>query len=782
MQNSLRTTIAARINCLALLTLVLLLGNASFVRSENCIPQTLPVGITKRPPAWSIVVDPSGIEGVAYRAVKVTVTSKTAVLTNDHTLRVVLSTNGYNEYAYDEQVTDYIQLPAGTTSATKFIDFPQRRELYQLHIAFYEDGDLIEGCSTTFGVSRGNARPQDDESTNVLVIDYDAPDRDTHRTLVGTLSMPNMPLRGAHLLPDIRSLVGAVPSNAVSIAGYSWPQPNDQFDDAQLIQLFTAHDGVDIVPPSDLSDRWLSQSNADLIVISLDDLKKLAATDKPRFDALADCVMAGATLLVHGGGENWEGCGELSTLLKMNSRTQGESNSPVPNWNFPSKSTNRDQVTGLSNLNQGQTVSTSTITYAEDGTVIAPTVARPRSTNSDPTPFVFRRYGLGIVAMTHHNNPFPGDKEEWICFWNTISASQFFGARRMGLSHERENNEYWNFLIPGVGSAPVFSFMGMIAIFMLLIGPVNYQVLKRQRRLSLMLVTVPLGATIFTSGLFLFAFVSDGFGTRVRVRSFTALEPGTKTAAAYSRQTYYMAFVPSSGMQYPLETAVFPLHAQPYEQSVQGNFYRSQSEWGDDKLMLKRRYLAAREHRQFVTLRATSCSARLDVQKTGEKTLNVKNSLGAAVEYGVICDEQGKLYEIESLAQDGSALVSVGDPAAIHVRFAKWLHADVPTLPQDFDPRGYDNIFSVRRRYYYGGYNQSLLATQSMSVLERNLREADATVTTLANGGSPQQGSVRFYYLLTTTPVIADDGQSMAPLGVAGAQVVAATHLVRGSW
>ena len=103
-------------------------------------------------------------------------------------------------------------------------------------------------------------------------------------------------------------------------------------------------------------------------------------------------------------------------------------------------------------------------------------------------------------------------------------------------------------LIPGVGSAPVNSFLVLISLFVVAIGPVNYFLLQRQRKLYLLLITVPLGAGVVTSALFIYALVSDGLGVRARARSLTRIDQTSGRTVSWSRQSYYAGLAPSAGM------------------------------------------------------------------------------------------------------------------------------------------------------------------------------------------------------------------------------------------
>jgi len=758
-----------------LLTGTIAADNSIVVQLPNTMPRP---GQPPRP--WKIQVDPSGIDGEAYRGVKITVTERTNTpVTADHSLRVVIYGNGSESY-YDERVTAFIVVPEGKASATAIVDVPQRQQWMQIHVEFHEDGEPLDGCSTYFGLPRMGPRNWGDDSAGVLVIDSDAPTRDQYRALMGTITSAKSPVKGLRQLPDVRWLVAAIPANQVASNAQVLTYTSESYDDAQLLQTFSTHEGVDLLPPEELSSSWLSHSNADLTVISLADLRMLNSQSPERHEALLRWTMAGGSLVVCGCGDRWENLGEICRLVGIahDGKKPGESSS----WQLPPQHKFHPEVEGVFDANRPQTYEA----YEMSGAKPQPVPPMPLpNISSGSSPFALRRLGLGTVVAYRSNDPFPGTPQDWGGLWNSIGAQQFLWSRRHGLSHQRQNADFWNFVIPGVGEAPVFSFMTMIALFMLLIGPVNYYYLNRWRRLSLLLVTVPLGAGIFTLGLFLFAVLSDGFATRSRVRSFTVLEPGGGRAATISRQTYYTAFVPSDGMHYPPDTAVYPLHYAPYDES-DGRFYQTDSQWLDGKLQLQRRYLTAREHRQFVIVRSTASKARLDVTAAGN-TLRVKNLLGTKLEYGLLFDDAGRLHAVENLESDATTDAQAITAAAARTQWGNHLGPKTPRMPHDFDPTRLDTMFSRQRYYNYGyyggGQNSPWQPSQSNSALERGIRELDSLLMQpegkRAGSGS---GAERSFFVITTDSITAEDGQAMAPLGIRGSRVVESLHVVRGRW
>ena len=72
-----------------------------------------------------------------------------------------------------------------------------------------------------------------------------------------------------------------------------------------------------------------------------------------------------------------------------------------------------------------------------------------------------------------------GEKFPWKWLYNTIGALRWQWSCATGSTLYGTNENFWNFLIPGVGLVPVTSFQILITLFVIVIGPVNYYLLRR---------------------------------------------------------------------------------------------------------------------------------------------------------------------------------------------------------------------------------------------------------------------------------------------------------------
>jgi hypothetical protein len=114
--------------------------------------------------------------------------------------------------------------------------------------------------------------------------------------------------------------------------------------------------------------------------------------------------------------------------------------------------------------------------------------------------------------------------------------------------------------IPGIEGMPVRSYLTILVVFSLLIGPVNFLWLRRKHRQILLLLTAPLISAVFILLLSAYAILGEGIGITVRAESFTLLDQKTNRAATRAAVSMYAAgMAPRNGLRFSRGVAVFPL-------------------------------------------------------------------------------------------------------------------------------------------------------------------------------------------------------------------------------
>ena len=203
------------------------------------------------------------------------------------------------------------------------------------------------------------------------------------------------------------------------------------------------------------------------------------------------------------------------------------------------------------------------------------------------------------------------ETEEWPGWRMTAQGRALRSAlrwdRRHGMTPADANMEFADLLVPGVGLAPVTEFRVLITLFVLLIGPVNYFVLKRLKRLHLLVLTVPLAAALMTSTLFAYAVLSDGFGTSVRAHSVTRLDQRTGEAVCWARLSYYAGLAPGQGLAMPTDVAIYPVIPGWNDSSINASVSAEREIlWAPPDAKLTQGWLRSRTPTQYLTIRSRS--------------------------------------------------------------------------------------------------------------------------------------------------------------------------------
>jgi hypothetical protein len=301
------------------------------------------------------------------------------------------------------------------------------------------------------------------------------------------------------------------------------------------------------------------------------------------------------------------------------------------------------------------------------------------------------------------------------------------------------------------------------ALFAVAIGPLNYLVLGKVQRLSLLLFTVPAGALIVTIALFLYAIGTDGLGVRTRVRSYTLLDQRSGQMVSWSRQTYFASIAPSRGLKFPADTVVYPIVLKPTDT---GSNYKS-IDWEKDGQRLKSGFISSRSLQQFMVVRSAKSETRLEVseQKPGPR-LQVRNTLGTKVQFLVLRDSQGNYFAAENLPLDATAEPAPAKVKDAQIALTKLIDAEDPEYPQGYDPTMSGNALT---RMFRGAFPPTAFSpvNTNVSLLERNIDRIGASSGELLEPGT-------YLALVDVAPDV--------PMGVTNSKQKESLHLIRGRW
>jgi hypothetical protein len=752
---------------------------------------TLPLPGVKMKNSLRIQVDSRWVDANGYRPLKIAVTPMPpGPAPADRQIRVEIRPYDYSGGVGQRVCSKIIEIPQGATVVDTTIPIPQDSMWYSLGIDVYEGGYKLKDLSVNnIGLPRTNYWNWTEASPAVLVIDSDVPVGPQRDVLISKFKGSGQDTNPTHLLPDLRNLMRIFPENQFSGQMLTAAESKSSSDVTLLSQLSDIT-RAEMLAPEELPTAWLELSSFDLAFITLADLKELKQKHPKRFQALRDWLATGTTLCVYDVGKDFVRLAELEQLLALPAARLAPAKSPPTSDDEPTKELAQPAQPQPKPKaeHRGWTPAdpqeydvdlvgydpTSAYQYQNGSQAMMQansTEGAPAGSLSPPaeTPFVGRSAGLGYVIAIADENPFPGTRMDWIWLLNSVPADHWMWYKRHGMSLHRTNDDFWSFLVPGVGMAPVVSFVLLISLFAVFIGPVNYWVLSRARRLYLLLLTVPIGAAVVTIALFAYALLTDGLGGRARVRSFTDIDQRTGRVASWSRQSYYASIAPSRGMTFPDDAAVFRLLHQPTSRMTsQRNSGSSLLEWDEDGQHLRRGFLSSRTAAQFMVVRAGQTESHLQV--TPGKEPQVTNELGAAIQYVVLRDADGKYFAGESLAERAAAKL-VATPLKDCQGKLKGFAKDVaPALPPGYDPAGHENLVTWMMPDYrrFGSIDRSASGPAvATGVLEMNLAPLSYSQAELLAPGT--------YLAIVDSP-------PDVPLGIPAVRQKASLHVIRGRY
>ena len=638
-----------------------------------------------------VKLDTRWLDGGGYRPVRVTVTPTRPVVA-DRTLSFRFSFNYMmSRNREDVQVVEDVELPANSGPVEATIRIPQMIQWQSYEIEVVENGRVIKNL-TMRGTPSNNRNWDglDDWYPGVLVVGDALPDTgNLGRTVIAD---NNRFQRYGVSSNDEAAITTALPT-AVSCSLANLPQ------------------------------RWLDYSNVDLLFIGLRQLEELSQTNPGAFDAILGWTAAGGNLCVSGVGKDWDRVGELESLIGLpESKKRTVEGAPPTGWTEPSAGRFGKAVQGLGSETLGpfdpippDTGRRNWRPYVDQGgsdeDVSQP--APKRTPAPKQAHFAYRYHEMGMIVAIRPEEPFPGTAAEWAWMLNSIGANRFLWSKRHGVTVIGMNGDFLNFLIPGVGLAPVGAFRVLITLFVVAIGPLNYYLLRRRRRLHWLVVTIPVSAGAVTAALFAYAVVADGLGTRARVRSVTRIDQRNQRAVCWSRISYYAGLAPSRGLTFSDDIVVVPLERIAREERGP----RRDLIWRRDQWLVSG-WLSSRTPTQFVTVRSRASQFGVTVDDASAATgeLGIKNGLGSEIHQLLVRTKDGKYFGSSDVAPGAAAKAMPVDPVKALDQMRPLFGKAQLSLPHGVDSSNagiYGSRAYYRRIGYYSGRNNETPTTKT---------------------------------------------------------------------
>lgn len=162
-------------------------------------------------------------------------------------------------------------------------------------------------------------------------------------------------------------------------------------------------------------------------------------------------------------------------------------------------------------------------------------------------------------------------------------------------------------LIPGVSQPPVYTFMGLLTLFVILVGPVFYRRTMQTGRGYLIFVIAPVLAAATTLAMIGYGVIADGFGAQARVRQLTWVDGATGNAFTRTHSTLFTGIRPRDGLQFPgdAEILLYPDSDQKtwLQHIDQRSDIRGRAFVSENVIRLSSKLMPSRQQKQFVMRR-----------------------------------------------------------------------------------------------------------------------------------------------------------------------------------
>ena len=738
----------------AIFTLLLL---PALARASTSGSFYLPLGVPQQTYAGLIIkVDTDWAQGYGYRPVRLELLA-TQPSNEDRSLTVEVSLNDYSNRSVISSTV--LKLPSGSRNVVEWVAVPQLANDQMISLRTFAGGRQIEELSTErFSIGSGQYWPVDSGIPRALFV-ADSP-------------------------PDVSGFkfFGAPPYTPYGNVTFGKPQDVGSFAYLKAADLFD-----ESIYYSALDMMFMSRTEATNL------LKRYSKTDRV-WEAINDWVRAGGVLVLFGVNHDDADLADVERLLSFQA-TEQQATQPNRGWTSPTADVFEQKVLAAAEVARAAAEAEAlangvlvpqeqpTGDEASDAGVSESGAADAETSNAKQNPeagedaeapaaevpFLWRPVGMGYVVAWRNPKPFPGDELDWRWLMTSLPDSCTRWTLRHGAAPDEENPQFNELLIADVGLPPIQTYKVLITIFVVLIGPVNYWLLRRFERLHLFLFTVPLAALVVTGGLLGYALMADGLESRLRSRSLTILDQRAGQAATSARLSYYVGFTPGGGLTFPRETVVTPLELEP-AYYLTGNA-RRRIAW-DLEQHLTRGWLPARTPMQLVTDRAYSCQRSLQLgMPATDGSREVANNLGVHVHELLVCDENGKLLSAQGLhaGSQGPLNVLSADEQKTEatLRFLKTFDQHAPAIPTGMDPYGSQGTwrFFGMGRTYYGGQKQVGFAKTG---LEARLDELRSTIS----AGTLEP---RSYVAIVDRP-------AEVSVGLSDLTESQSTHVIHGVW
>ncbi|MEZ6091027.1 MAG: hypothetical protein R3C05_24005 [Pirellulaceae bacterium] len=410
-----------------------------------------------------------------------------------------------------------------------------------------------------------------------------------------------------------------------------------------------------------LPTMWTHYASFDVLLVSAKVLRRIADENPLGFQAIREWLGCGGVMWCYGG----EHPDSIDDVLKIDEAWQSVSPTMIAN----AKNLFFEQRSSIGQARQH--LFNQTVDRIKETTPMNHPLLDDESSASLLTRLRTNKFLAGTIVYLHDPYPFPGSFQQWM-ITSVASADRIGTQNRLGIDIENGDNAFWNWLIAEVGQPPVYTFLGMISLFVLLVGPASYYFFMYIKRLYLFFIFAPVVALVCTTCIFLYALIADGFGSRVRVRHLTLLDTEGH-AASWSRQTYFSGLRPRDGVAWSRQCLVYPITEKQTQSEASGPSDVDENAANritvdEESTRFEGRFMPSRAQVQFMAIEpALNAGALVASRQQGR--VNIKNLTPWPIQQVLLTDPSGTHWMAETIPARGQSEAVLMEPIAV----SRWM-------------------------------------------------------------------------------------------------------------
>lgn len=333
---------------------------------------------------------------------------------------------------------------------------------------------------------------------------------------------------------------------------------------------------------------------------------------------------------------------------------------------------------------------------------LLPTSASIWQTKEDGLKISLYRSACGTLALQTEGGPgrLASDSRSFASFHNAFTSQQ------PAINVRDQQASVFRSLFEGLHEVPVFGYCVLSLIFAVVIGPVNFILLRRRGRSVLFYFTAPAIALGGMLILALYSLAAEGLATKYNEAAWYVHDVAGGEGCVYQARVYFCGIAPRRGLWYPENTAALPFSRKRENVGLTVDWTHGQKLLGG--------WLRSRTLSGLYT--ATPVQARMGVEiQSSPAGVNIVNGLPSTLTtvYVRLAEdgEPARYYTARGVPPGAETAVTpiLGEPRAVYtgrgcrgadISNADWLvYAETSGLPYLED--GGINGTVINGRYYY---------------------------------------------------------------------------------